>query len=57
MCATIIKGMAFQKATELFIVHVEGKKEKYVTQYHSHFYHYVNVMYYYLLKKKGPIHS
>ncbi|EFX71520.1 hypothetical protein DAPPUDRAFT_201699 [Daphnia pulex] len=28
MCATIIKGMAFQKATELFIVHVEGKKEK-----------------------------
>jgi hypothetical protein len=33
MCATIIKGMAFQKATELFIIHVEGKKEKYVTQF------------------------
>jgi hypothetical protein len=29
MCATIIKGMAFQKATEIFIVQVEGKKEKY----------------------------
>lgn len=28
MCATIIKGMAFQKATEIFIVQVEGKKEK-----------------------------
>lgn len=28
MCATIVKGMAFQKATELFLVHVEGKTEK-----------------------------
>lgn len=28
MCATIIKGMAFQQAAELFMVHVEGKPKK-----------------------------
>lgn len=33
MCATVIKGMAYQKATELFVLHVEGKQPKYI--YHS----------------------
>lgn len=28
MCATVIKGMAYQKATELFVLHVEGKQPK-----------------------------
>jgi len=50
--------MAFQKATEMFTVYVEGKKEKYLTHCPLQLHHYVHVLLYYCIiafwRKRDP---